>query len=229
MTKATETQGAQSYLLAIRGTRAAPDDETSRKIHNETAGAEAGVAAARALGDLSHKVFVPAKGAPGSKPGELLILDVWNNLDGLNQFIANPQVQKGGGLMFGSRDPVVFAPANDLFSFHLPTPMGQQARCVGTIRGLVKSREEARTVLNASIAKGINAARKLGLVSHDMYYRVGAPGQPESLELFGVDFWYDGKGMAEYYQAEPETFNRAFAAPPAAGVWEQPAGTWVEW
>ena len=43
------------YLLAIRGTLAPKTLEDARKTHNETAGAPANVAAARGLGDLSHR------------------------------------------------------------------------------------------------------------------------------------------------------------------------------
>jgi hypothetical protein len=202
MSKTPEAPLGQTYLLAIRGTLVPTDEESTRKIHNETAGAEAGVAAARSLGDLSHKAFVPAKGVPGTRANELLILDVWNNIEGLNTFFANPQVQQGGSLIFASRDPVVFAPATDLLSFDLPVPMPREARYVGTVRGTVRSREQARAVHNPSSAKSINAARKRGLVSHHMYYRLGQPGQPESLELFGVDFWCDLRGMGEHYGAE---------------------------
>src|SRR5262249_17943600 len=65
--------------LVIRGTLNTPVLDEVRKIHNETAGNPQGVAAARSLGDLSHNVFVPLADAAT----ELLILDTWNNLDGL--------------------------------------------------------------------------------------------------------------------------------------------------
>jgi len=230
MAKATDVALGQTYLLAIRGTLIPSEEEAARKIHNETAGNEAGVAAARSLGDLSHKVFVPAKGIPGDRPAnELLILDVWNNIEGLNTFFANPQVQHGGSLIFKSRDPVVFTPAPDLLAFNLPAPMPRQARYVGTVRGMVKSREQARATLNASTAKAINSARKRGLVSHNMYYRLGQPGQPDSLELFGVDVWFDLNGMGEHYAAEGDLMKELFVSQPSTGIWEQPGGTWVEW
>src|SRR5881628_1293979 len=90
----SETKGTMTlYLLAIRGTLAPSTLEVARNIHNETAGAPPNVAAARSLGDLSHMVYVPA-GQPSTGASEFLILDVWNRLDGLNQFFANPQVQE---------------------------------------------------------------------------------------------------------------------------------------
>ena len=47
------------YLLAIRGTLSPATLEAARKVHNQTAGNPAGVAAAKSLGDVSHNVYVP--------------------------------------------------------------------------------------------------------------------------------------------------------------------------
>src|SRR6187455_2221313 len=92
-------QGATTYLLAIRGTLAPATLEEARAIHNETAGAPQNVEAARSLGDLSHMVYVPTTqvGGNGGDAGEFLILDLWNSVEGLGQFFANPQVQEQGG------------------------------------------------------------------------------------------------------------------------------------
>ncbi len=84
------------YLLTIRGVLASPTLEDSRQLHNSTAGAPQNAAAARSLGDLSHMVYVPA-GGPGAEPGEFLIMDVWNSMEGLGQFFANPTVQEQAG------------------------------------------------------------------------------------------------------------------------------------
>src|SRR5579859_7003438 len=97
----------QLYLLSIRGTLAPATLEEARGIHNQTAGAPESVAAARSLGDLSHMVYVPAGQSAGAGAGEFLILDIWQSIDGLNNFFANPQVQQGAGMIFASRDPQV--------------------------------------------------------------------------------------------------------------------------
>src|SRR5438093_807759 len=114
-------QRLETYLLAIRGTLAPATLEAARIIHNETAGAPPNVAAARSLGDLCHNVYVPPD-LPTAGAGEFLILDVWNNLEGLNQFFANPHVQEQGGQIFSTRDPVVWTPAQGFFRYHLPAP-----------------------------------------------------------------------------------------------------------
>src|SRR5262245_10014773 len=105
------------YLLAIRGTLAPSTLEAARSIHNATAGAQANAAAAQSLVDFSHMVYVPLDEHTGGA-GEFLILDVWNNLAGLNQFFANPQVQEQAGQIFSARDRVVWVPADGFLSYH---------------------------------------------------------------------------------------------------------------
>ncbi len=226
------SRGADIFLLAIRGTTNFADAVEGRTTHNETAGTDAGVAAARSLGDLSHKVFVAAKGAgdmAGAKPNELLILDLWNDIEGLGMFFSNPDVQKGGGRIFKSRDPGVWAHAPGFYNFDLPAPAGKNERYVGLLRGTVKSQDLAREVFTASDVKNINDARRRGQLSHHVHFGVGAPGQPGKNELLGVDVWYDLKGMAEHYQSLMGGLYEVFTAKPTTSVWEQAPGHWVEW
>src|SRR4051812_15559017 len=157
MSDVQDLSATKPYLLAIRGTLAPKTQEAARAIHNETAGAPPNVAAARALGDLSHMVYVPAE---QSATGEFLILDLWNNLDGLNQFFANPQVQEQAGHIFDTRDPVVWAPADGFASYHLPVPSGKNDRIVAVVRGMVQSREDAEMQHNAIVANNVNKARQ---------------------------------------------------------------------
>lgn len=218
------------YLLAIRGTLSAETLDAARKIHNETAGAPANVAAARSLGDLSHMVHVPID-QPKTTAGEFLILDQWNNLDGLNQFFANPQVQEQAGRIFETRDPVVWVPAQGLISYHFPAPYGKNDRIVGIVRGKVGSHAEAQKTHNALIAGSVNKARLAGSLSHEMYFRLAEPGSAEALEIFGVDVWMDAAAMNEYYEDREflSGFQTLFAAEPSASTWIHPAGDWVEW
>ncbi len=95
----------QIYLLTIRGTLAPPSLEAARPVHNQTAGAPEGVAAAKSLGDLSHMVYVPVN----KELAELFIMDLWTSPSGLNQFFSDPQVQQGAAMIFTQRDPVVAA------------------------------------------------------------------------------------------------------------------------
>ncbi len=223
-------QAMDTYLLSIRGTLAPSTLEGGRTIHNETAGAPANVAAARSLGDLSHMVYAPIP-QQGAKDDEFLILDIWNNMDGLNQFFANPQVQEQAGQIFKQRDPVVWVPAEGFYSYHFPTPFGKNDRITAVVRGMVKSRAEAQAIHNMLVGKTVNKARANGNVSHDCYWRLTPPGSPESLEFFAVDVWMDGEGMGKHYQ-DPDfiaAFPALFAETPSTSVWTHPAGTWVEW
>lgn len=56
-------------------------------------------------------------------------------------------------------------------------------------------------------------------------------GQAPSLELLGVDYWFDAEGMQADY-ADP-AMNRLleglFTAAPEGGVWKKPEGAWAEW
>ncbi|HVO41575.1 MAG TPA: hypothetical protein VMT34_03075 [Aggregatilineales bacterium] len=223
-------QAPAVYLLSIRGVLAPSTVEAARKIHNETAGAPANVAAARSLGDLSHMVYVPIDHA-SPKAGEFLILDQWNNLDGLNQFFANKQVQEQAGQIFSQRDPVVWAPAADFTSYHFPAPHGRNDRIVGVVRGMVRSQADAQTVHNAVAGSSASKARMNGNMSHEAYFRMATPGTPEALEFLAVDVWYDAEGMNRHY-ADPEFMGALmglFATPPSATIWVHPAGEWVEW
>jgi hypothetical protein len=218
------------YLLSIYGKMAPKTVEAARLIHNQTAGAPANVAAARSLSDLSHMVFVPAN-HDGTETGELLFLDQWNNLEGLNQFFSNHQVQEQGGLIFSEREPVVWKPAEGFSSYHFPAPYGKNERLVAVVRGLVGSREEACAYHNALVGKSVNKARAARAMSHQAYFRLSPPGSPESLEFFAVDVWLDGPSMQKFYDDAEfiSGFQKMFAAQPMTAVWVHPAGDWVEW
>jgi hypothetical protein len=218
------------YLLAIRGELAPKTLEAARAVHNDTAGMPANVAAAKALGDLSHMVYIPV-GQPGSTSGEFLILDIWNKLDGLNQFFANPHVQEQAGEIFSQRDPVVWTPAAGFYTYHFPAPTGKNERYVAVVRGMLKSRSESQALHNELAAGQVNLARMAGNCSHEAYFRLTPPGTPETTEFFAVDVWNDLAGMGRYYE-DPEFlsgFGKLFAAPPSTSVWVHPAGEWVEW
>jgi hypothetical protein len=175
-------------------------------------------------------VYIPAD-RPQSEAGEFLILDLWNSMNGLNQFFANPQVQEQGGRIFRSRDPVVWAPAEGFNTYHYPAPSNKTERMVAIVRGMVSSRIEARKRHNAIIAKQVNKSRMAGNMSHETYFKLPPPGTPETLEFFAVDVWMSASGMNSFYQ-DPEfqrSFHELFTAPPTTSTWSHPTGEWVEW
>jgi hypothetical protein len=222
------------YLLTIRGTLAPDTLEAARKIHNQTAGNPDGVAAAQSLGDVSHMVYIPMPHDGHAKTkgaGEFLIMDLWHSIEGLNTFFADKQVQEGGAMIFSDRDPVVWAPAEGFVSFHIPAPFGKDDRVVAVVRGAVNSKEEAKELHNTAMTKTISKGRKLGLLSHEAYFRLATPDSPEALEFFGVDVWMNGEGLGDFYGDEDflAGFNHLFTAEPADSVWIHPKGDWIEW
>ena len=80
-------------------------------------------------------VYVPLE-TSGPEAGEFLILDLWNSMEGLNMFFANPTVQEQAGKIFSQRDPVVWQPADGFFGYHFPAPYGRNDRIVGVVRGM---------------------------------------------------------------------------------------------
>jgi hypothetical protein len=121
--------------------------------------------------------------------------------------------------------------AQDFRSFVLPTPAGKSERCVGLIRGTVRSRDAAKTAFDKMAKDTINAARMEGQISHDIYFRMSSPGQPASLDLLGVDVWMDAGGMGRFYSDAKHMapLNDVFVAAPATSVWKSPGNHWVEW
>ena len=222
------------FLLAIRGTLAPQTVEEARKVHNMTAGNPDGVAAAKSLGDVSHMVYVPVQHnghAQTNGAGEFLIMDLWTSIDGLNTFFADKQVQEGGAMIFTERDPVVWTAAPGFTSYQIPAPFGMNDRFITTARGTVKSVDEARELHNAAVAKTIRKARQAGNLSHDSYFRLAAPGSPESLEWLGVDVWMRPDDMMSLYE-DPEFlegFNHMFTGEANTAVWVHPKGDWTEW
>jgi len=212
--------------LTVRGTLVPKSLEAARELHNATAGSPQGIAAARSLGDLSHKVFAPCtRNSPGVKDGELLFLDVWCDPQGIQQFFSNPEVGKQGAAMFAHKDPTVWMPARGAYSYHLPPPRDAKTRFVGMLRGPIGSPEAAIERFAAADTQAVRTARKRGLISHELFIRV------DGAELLALDIWSDEAGMLEQYgdRAHMEKLVPAFTGEPAASIWEQAPGNWSEW
>jgi len=216
-------------LLTVRGQLIPKTIDAARKLHNETAGSAQGIAAARALGDLSHKVYLPVTKAPGTKEGELLFIDTWQSAEGIGKFFSNAHVQEQGSNLFSSRDPVVWMPARGAFSFNLPAPAAKRDRWLGVVRGPVASPEQAIQAFRQALSPRLSDARRRGQLSHEIYFRVPMPGAPITPELIGIDVWCDAEGMQEHYR-DLTGLHGAFAGAPEMSVWEEPqAGGWSEW
>ena len=186
-----------------------------------------GVAGARSLGDLSHNVYTGL----GDSTGEILFIDIWNSLEGLGQFFANPQVQQAAGLLFAEREGVVWRPTSGFGDVHLPLPSGKSAQSVGILRATVSSLDKAAAAFTAYSAETLNRARAHGLASHAVWRRVPNPGEDPSTEVLGVDIWSDTARMNEFYDLGIgyDHLGPVFAGQPATSIWESAPGHWEEW
>lgn len=221
-------------LLTVRGTYVPSDVDGARALHDQTAGSAPGIAAARALGDLSHKVYVPcAAGGPSSdaKPGEVLFMDTWLTPQGIQQFFSNQQVQAQAGRLFSSRDAAIWMPAEGSFSFHLPAPAGKTGRYVGIVRGKITAPAQAIEAFHAAGTRALPDDRKRGQLSHAIYIKLSPPGDAAPPELLGVDVWASLPGLQEHYgdSTHMAPLGAAFAGRPQTSVWEQPKNPWSEW
>ncbi len=218
-------------LLTIMGKVKPTSVDTAREMHNQTAGNPGGVAAAKSLGDMSHMAFMPLDAATNFK-GDILFMDIWNDVDGLRKFFSDPQVKAGGDMMFVSKEAVVWNKIESFLNFQFTAPSGNNDKIVGIIRGSVKSIAEAEAIHNPAIALNVKAARANGMISHDFYSRLAAPGSPEALEVLGVDVWMSAEGMMKHYSS-PEFQNsglyKMFTSKPSSSTWVHPKGEWVEW
>lgn len=237
----TDAAPQREYRLTIFGDLAPATIEETRVIHNATAGDPTSSARARSLGDLSHRVYVPVVpptmgdagvtdgGSAGAGP--FLILDIWNDVTGLNTFFSDPMVQAGGAMIFRTRDPIVWDQADGFTTYHTPAPADATDRFYAVIRGTVRSRTDAQTVNNMAVAGGMEAARMLGDLSHDAYWRLVPPGSPPSNDLLIIDVWTSLSGLMTFY-SNPDfqrVFGALFTAPPSVTIWQRPAGDWTEW
>lgn len=221
----------QFNLLTVQGKVNPTTVEETRLLHNQTAGNPEGVATAKYLGDMSHMTYMPLDAATNFN-GDLLFLDIWNSVEGLQQFFSDHQVQAGGTMMFKSRDAVVCSALDSFLHFQFPAPTGHHDRIVGIVRGMVKSLDEAAVIHNKAIAGTVKQARAHGILSHQFYVRLADPGSPEALEVLGLDTWMDSSSMMKHYMS-PEFQGTGlysmFAGKPVSSTWVHPEGEWVEW
>ena len=219
-----------TYLLTNRGT---PKDKTlegARKTHNQTSAS--GQAVARSFGDLTHTVYVPVEGF-GTTTNELdlLLVDVWNSVEGLNRFFAKLRGNEQVSPIFARNDPAVWSPAEGFDSYHFQAPYGKNERILGLVRGVVRSRADAQAMHNDFMEDNVGKARLTGILSHEAYVAFTPPGRPESLELLALDVWMDVSLTAAYYQDAEwrDVFQKIFVEPPSVSTWIHPVGDWAEW
>jgi hypothetical protein len=219
-------------LLTVRGSFLTPNAEAARKVHNETAGSEAGKAAARALGDLSHRVYLPCTGAgamAGTTENDLLFVDVWEGPQGIMEFFSNPEVQKQGAGLFTKKEPNVWMPAIGAYSVHMTAPAKQTERYLGVIRSVVASPEAAIEAFRERNLKHRRDARRRGHLSHELFFHMAPPGVEAPPELLGIDTWCSLEGMLEHYKTTMGDYGGVFPQKPTTSIWQEAGAGWSEW
>ena len=226
------TQQMNFNLLTVMGKVIPTSVEATCELHNQTAGNPGGVAAAKSLGDMSHMTFMPTNYQEKFSQ-DLLFMDIWNSIEGLQQFFSNHDVQAGANMMFSQREAIVWSKLDSFLNFHFPYPNNvKNDRIVGLVRGFVKSLDEAAEIHNTTIAGQTGRARAAGILSHEFYVRVAAPGSPEALEVLGMDLWMNADGMMQHYMSpefQGSGLYKMFASKPSSSTWVHPKGEWVEW
>ena len=221
-----EDAGAETYLLTVLGTPTTASPASARDLHNQTAGDAGGVAGAKALGDLSHNVFLPA----GADDKRLLFVDTWNSPTGLGQFFSDEQVIQGGAALFAEREAVLWMPAAGFGSYSLPVPSGRSVGAIGLMRAPVTSFEAAEAAFHADSSEKANASRQLGLIAHQLWVPVPMGGPAPATEVLGVDYWLDESQMNEWYAgASYDHLGPVFTGAPVTSTWTPAGSDWVEW
>src|SRR5437588_10350885 len=106
--------------------------DEARTLHNVflANGTPPAIEIARSLGDVSHNVYAPPGAAAdlsSARPGELLFIDYWADLNGMEGFFANPSAAEAADRVFSSREESEWQPAPSAFTFHVPAPAGRPA------------------------------------------------------------------------------------------------------
>jgi hypothetical protein len=183
-----------------------------------------------------------------ASPGELLFIDYWADLGGMETFFSNPFAQEAGDRLYSSREESEWMPARDAFTFHVPAMAGTPARFVGMLRVSVHAASGATARLAKLVSTNLRASRRLGQLSHSLFVRQASVvaarpasntrrsggedqvGPWEQVEILAVDFWSTLEGLKEHYSDPTATsgLDGVLAGPLALSVWEQVSG-FSEW
>src|SRR5258706_6196158 len=209
------------YPVFIRGTLKSSDVAASKAAHDAIA--LGGKAKALSLGDSGHYVYLDVGGA-----NQFLGIDLWNSLDGLREFQADPNVQQGFGNLFAAPPEVTvtahpgsWSEWGTLSPFTKGTPL-----YIFSVRGTLAAAtvDDARRAHNAFADGARAAAQQAGDLAHLVRLR-----NDDAKQFQALDYWPDLNAAGAAY-SDPgfqAGFLALFSAPPTV---EPYAHTdWAQW
>lgn len=217
------------YTVFIRG-KLKNDPATSKMIHDNFAGN--GKAQAIGLGDQGHYVFLnllpPPDGGALPPSDQVLAIDLWNDLNGLQTFLQNPDVQSFLGSLYTGQPEVTITIHPDGFTeWGALNPINQAKPLFAfSIRDTFKasSVDQEKTDHNSVADNAKASAMGAGDVAHTVYLDM-----TDTRQFQAIDYWTNLTGPGQVY-GDPN-FQAAFAsiftmAPTVEGY---VASDWVQW
>lgn len=204
------------YTIFVRGTLK-NDVATSKMLHDQVVnGAKA---QAMGLGDLYHQTFLnvvpPGDGGNPPAPTELLWIDQWNDLAGLQTFSTDPNVMAALGMIFAAPPAItVDAEPAGWTEWGALNPLPQlDPLFLFSIRGPLAgpTTDDSRTYHNM-LAGGSEAQ---AMAAGDQAHRVWLDPM-DATRFQAIDLWSNLAGAQAVY-GDPNfqmAFGKLFSAPP---------------
>lgn len=214
------------WAVLIRGQLAAADLATSKGSHDALS--KGGEAAAKAAGDIGHDALLGTK-MLGTTENEFLAIDLWNDVNGMQKFYADPNFAKAFAALFKAPPP-----QPELF-VHQPTWHNWGDMTSGDshspyyfviARGRLKATDPkvAQTAHDQVAAAGETAVKAAGDVAHVVY-----TGLTDPREFLAVDIWKDATNLVKTY-SDPnfvKGFASLFEGQPTVQVYK--STDWYQW
>src|SRR5512141_1011437 len=98
------------YVTIVRAKLKGADAKAAQKAHDATV--EQLSAKTRPMGATGHRAYLNPQ-----NPMEFLAIDPWNNLEGLQKFMGDPQVAQAFGALFEGQPDITIWSESDWASF----------------------------------------------------------------------------------------------------------------
>jgi quinol monooxygenase YgiN len=215
-----------TYLAVVSGTlkQAVPQSELLDEQLVVSARPEA-----QAAGDVGHDSFLNMDGIGGdggSTIREALTLDRWTSLDGLNAFLASPEVQTFLGEFYASPPDIsAWQPQVGWTTWGSPADWAPAAtNYVITLRGRYQGDEPTAEATHNGIVAGVPAPGAVGLgnSAHMVFVNPKDRG-----EILIVEVWTNENNQQMAYAALAPAIAKLWAGMPAITRWS--TTSWTRW